>query len=98
MEKCDSYHKAPFHCIYGERCQFMHSQREHVESHTQLLAENVFQFSCRTSNIEDPELSIFNVARPDTKRLKVFECIYSPVIEKKRHNSRRGNRRAKATK
>lgn len=101
LEKCESYHKAPFFCIYGERCQFMHTQREQVQGSSQLLTENVYQFNCRTSNVEDPELNAFNVANTDSKRLSVFENIVDSSEQKRtrsRHCSNNKKRKAKGKK
>lgn len=98
LAKCDGYHKAPFVCDYGDRCQFMHTQRERVETNEQLLTENAYQFNCRTANIENPEFTIFNVADSDAKRLPVFEEIFDPITEKKRPSSRRGKKQQKSKK
>jgi len=68
ITQCQGYHKAPFICQYGARCQFAHLQRnfnphkKQVKSYQHLLTENVYQMLTRIENVEEPEISTFNVA------------------------------------
>ena len=40
---CQSYHRAPYHCQYGDKCQFAHLQRNiQSTSYIELLEENSY--------------------------------------------------------
>jgi len=34
LMKCQTYHQAPYHCPYGDGCQFAHLQRHFSKKHT----------------------------------------------------------------
>ena len=72
---CKSYHSAPYYCQYGSRCQFAHLARDFNNSDNQnrhLLSENARIMMDRINGVADPDINIFNVAKPDKPRLAVF--------------------------
>ena len=76
LAQCQSYHQAPYHCQYGDKCQFAHLQRNFntkQTSYINLLEENSYQANVRIENSENNELSIFNVAKPLMNRLPIFK-------------------------
>jgi hypothetical protein len=81
MSLCQTYHSYPFYCLYGERCQFAHLRRDFSDFHDQktpyqnLLSENVRIMSQRIEQASDPDITVFNVAKPTKARLKVFQMI-----------------------
>jgi hypothetical protein len=59
--------------MYGTRCQFAHLTLDHCSDYRQALSENVRQISIRISGVADPDITHFNVAAPQIRRLPVFE-------------------------
>ena len=100
MTTCTAYQQG--YCIYGRRCQFMHSAVDFSDFDQQktrfqnLLAENARIMTERIAQAADPDISTFNIAHSTKGRLAIFEEI---VPEKSRKGrSKRGGHKQRDNK
>ena len=90
MTLCKSYAQQGF-CKYGARCQFQHTKTDFSDFDQQktryqnLLNENALIMRQRMEQVEDPDVSTFNIAMPTKSRLSVFASIV-PTSEGNKNN------------
>merc|ERR1719399_422878 len=95
---CIQFHSAEQYCFYGERCQFAHIHTDFSDfkgkksRYTLLLSENQRIMQQRIEQSVEPDVTIFNVALPQKKRLACFEEIYAP--EKKKKTAKKASKRS----
>lgn len=95
MTTCTAYEQG--YCIYGKRCQFMHSAVDFSDFDQQrtryqnLLNENARIMTERIAQAADPDVSVFNIAHASKGRLAVFEE-FAPEQSRKTRSKRGGQK------